>query len=338
MYCRENGNATRGAVELRAEMPNEINTIQNAWNVICEFEYLVEADHSARKGKRYRAEVLAFTANLEHNLFQIQEQMIAVDCPLGPYRKPGPGWYYLKLDISKFFYRVNHAKLLKILAKRIKDPELMKFLGSVVNSRAEPFGLPRGKAPQDTPPEEWLYDVGMPIGNLTSQLFANIYMNELDQYCKHVLKIHYYIRYMDDIVILGENKETLHEWKEKIETFLHEELELDLNNKTCIRPVRMGVEFVGVRIWPAYMKLRKSTVGRLKREVKKISELYASGQMDEEAFKRRAASIKGLLEHTESESLRWRLNQIYLDAVRKYGKTDPEETLWKGKNDGKKVA
>lgn len=199
MYCRENGNATRGAVELRAEMPNEINTIQNAWNVICEFEYLVEADHSARKGKRYRAEVLAFTANLEHNLFQIQEQMIAVDCPLGPYRKlwvsvpkkrlvmalpypdrivqwslyqylnpvydrlfiedsyacrkgkgshkaaarlqywmrqvdrkPGPGWYYLKLDISKFFYRVNHAKLLKILAKRIKDPKLMKFLGSVV--------------------------------------------------------------------------------------------------------------------------------------------------------------------------------------------------------------
>ena len=252
-------------------------------------------------------------------------------------RKPGK-WYYLKLDISKFFYRVNHAKLLKILAKRIKDPELMKFLGSVVNSRAEPFGLPRGKAPQDTPPEEWLYDVGMPIGNLTSQLFANIYMNELDQYCKHVLKIHYYIRYMDDIVILGENKETLHEWKAEIETCPHEELELDLNNKTCIRPVRMGVEFVGVRIWPTYMKLRKSTVGRLKREVKKISELYASGQMDEEAFKRRVASIKGLLEHTESESLRWRLNQIYLDAVRKYGKTDPEETLWKGKNDGKKVA
>ena len=58
MYCRENGNATRGAVELRAEMPNEINTIQNAWNVICEFEYLVEADHSARKGKRYRAEAV----------------------------------------------------------------------------------------------------------------------------------------------------------------------------------------------------------------------------------------------------------------------------------------
>ena len=163
-------------------------------------------------------------------------------------------------------------------------------------------------------------------------------MNELDQYCKHILKIHYYIRYMDDIVILGESKETLHEWKAKIEAFLHEELELDLNDKTCIRPVRMGVEFVGVRIWPAYMKLRKSTVGRLKREVKRISELYASGQMDEDAFKRRVASIKGLLEHTESESLRWRLNQIYLNAMRKYGEPDPDETIWKGKSNEKKVA
>lgn len=281
----------------------------------------IEDSYACRKGKgNHKA-----AARLQYWMRQVD-------------RKPGPGWYYLKLDISKFFYRVSHEKLLNILAKRIKDQKLMKFLESVVNSRAEPFGLPRGKAPQDTPPEEWLYDVGMPIGNLTSQLFANIYMNELDQYCKHILKIHCYIRYMDDIVILGESKETLHEWKDKIEAFLHEELELDLNDKTCIRPVRMGVEFVGVRIWPAYMKLRKSTVGRLKREVKRISELYASGQMDEDAFKRRVASIKGLLEHTESESLRWRLNQIYLNAMRKYGEPDPDETIWKGKSNEKKVA
>ena len=365
-------------------MPNEINTIQNAWNVICEFEYLVEADRSARKGKRYRAEVLAFTANLEHNLFQIQEQMIAVDCPLGPYRKlwvsvpkkrlvmalpypdrivqwslyqylnpiydrlfiedsyacrkgkgshkaaarlqywmrqvdrkPGPGWYYLKLDISKFFYRVNHAKLLKILAKRIKDPKLMKFLGSVVNSRAEPFDLPRWRTPQDTPPEEWMYEVGMPIGNLTSQLFANIYLNELDQYCKHRLKIHYYIRYMDDVIILGQDKETLHRWKAAVETFLREELALDLNSKTSIRPVRQGVEFVGVRIWPTHMKLRKSTVRRIKREVRKISALYAAGDMTRQDFYRRIASIRGLLKHTESASLRWRLNEIYRAELEK---------------------
>lgn len=78
-------------------------------------------------------------------------------------RKPGPGWYCLKLDISKYFYRVNHEKLLAILERRVKDPAMMAFIRGVVNSRAEPFGLPRWRTPQDTPPEEWLYEVGMTI-------------------------------------------------------------------------------------------------------------------------------------------------------------------------------
>lgn len=232
-------------------------------------------------------------------------------------RKPGPGWYCLKLDISKYFYRVNHEKLLAILGRRVKDPAMMAFIRGVVNSRAEPFGLPRWRTPQDTPPEEWLYEVGMPIGNLTSQLFANIYLNELDQYCKHRLKIHYYIRYMDDVIILGQDKETLHRWKAAVETFLQEELALDLNSKTSIRPVRQGVEFVGVRIWSTHMKLRKSTVRRIKREVRKISALYAAGDMTRQDFYRRIASIRGLLKHTESASLRWRLNEIYRAELEK---------------------
>lgn len=357
---------------------NRMATIQNAWQVICSFEWLLYANMNARKGKRYRLEVMAFASRLEDNLIVIQLSMTDGTYILGPYRKlwvyvpkkrlvmaleypdrivqwsiyqylmpvydklfiedsyacrknkgshraadrlqywmrqvsrkPGPGWYYLKLDISKYFYRVDHEKLLTILARRIKDPELMAFIRGVVNSTAEPFGLPRGRTPQDTPPEEWLYDVGMPIGNLTSQLFANIYLNELDQYCKHQLKIHYYIRYMDDIIILGPDKETLHRWKADIEIFLMDELALDLNDKTSIRPVRNGVEFVGVRIWPTHMKLRKSTVGRMKREVRAISAKYAAGEMSRLDFERRAASIRGLLEHTDSASLRGRLNMIY---------------------------
>lgn len=212
---------------------------------------------------------------------------------------------------------MNHEKLLAILERRVKDPAMMAFIRGVVNSRAEPFGLPRWRTPQDTPPEEWLYEVGMPIGNLTSQLFANIYLNELDQYCKHKLKIHYYIRYMDDVIILGPDKETLHRWKAAVETFLREELALDLNSKTSIRPVRQGVEFVGVRIWPTHMKLRKSTVRRIKREVRKISALYAAGDMTQQDFYRRVASIRGLLKHTESASLRWRLNEIYRAELEK---------------------
>ena len=84
-----------------------------------------------------------------------------------------------------------------------------------------------------------------------------------------------------------------------------------------IRPVRQGVEFVGVRIWPTHMKLRKSTVRRIKREVRKISALYAAGDMTQQDFYRRVASIRGLLKHTESASLRWRLNEIYRAELEK---------------------
>lgn len=190
----------------------EMTVIQNAWPVVCNFGWLIEADRNARKGKRYRAEVLNFTARLEDNLFTIQQ--------------------------------------------------------------------------------------GMMNGS-------------------YVLKIHYYIRYMDDVIILGQDKETLHRWKAAVETFLREELALDLNSKTSIRPVRQGVEFVGVRIWPTHMKLRKSTVRRIKREVRKISALYAAGDMTRQDFYRRIASIRGLLKHTESASLRWRLNEIYRAELEK---------------------
>ena len=122
---------------------------------------------------------------------------------------------------------------------------------------------------------------------------------------------------MDDVIILGQDKETLHRWKAAVETFLREELALDLNSKTSIRPVRQGVEFVGVRIWPTHMKLRKSTVRRIKREVRKISALYAAGDMTRQDFYRRVASIRGLLKHTESASLRWRLNEIYRAELEK---------------------
>lgn len=121
--------------------------------------------------------------------------------------------------------------------------------------------------------------------------------------------------------------------------FLRDELFLDLNDKTCIRPVSMGIEFVGVRIYATHMKLRKSTVGRLKREVKKITEMYATGEMSKEDFDRRVASIKGLLEHTQSASLRGRLNLIYRDTMQKYGKpTGPETDIWKGTYEEKKLA
>ncbi len=225
-------------------------------------------------------------------------------------RKPGQ-WYYLKLDISKYFYRVDHEILLKILRRRIKDERLMQLLAVIINSEDRAFGLPAGVAPDDCPEEEWLYDVGMPIGNLTSQLFANIYLNELDQHCKHDLHLHFYIRYMDDIIILHNDKKYLQEIKEDIEAFLRDELRLDLNNKTAIRPTRLGVEFVGYRIYATHRKLKKQTARRIIRTVTRMSKDLAAGVITHEDFMRRVSSYKGILQHCDSYGLRRKLNEAY---------------------------
>lgn len=161
--------------------------------------------------------------------------------------KPGT-WYYLKLDISKYFYRISHEVLKEILARKIKDQQLLQVLYNIIDCQHTPFGLPPGKGPGEVPLEERLYDVGMPVGNLLSQVFANIYLDALDQFCKRTLCIHFYVRYMDDIIILSDSKEQLHMWKDEIQKFVETTLRLSLNQKTCIRPISQGIEFVGYRI------------------------------------------------------------------------------------------
>lgn len=235
-------------------------------------------------------------------------------------RSEYPNWYCLKLDISKYFYRVDHEVLLRILRRRITDNDLLLMLERVINNPNEPFGLPPGKKPEEVAFESWLYNVGMPIGNLLSQMFANIVLNELDQYCKHVLRLKHYIRYMDDILVLGPDKEQLKRVKTEIEVYLHEVLLLNLNAKTCIRPVSMGIEFVGQRVWATHSLLRKSTARRMKREVRKICENVRDGVITRQDYERRVASIRGMLDHTNSAALRWRLNEITLNVVgEKYG-------------------
>ena len=226
-------------------------------------------------------------------------------------RKPGAPWYCLKLDVSKYFYRVNHRILIEILRSRIRDERLMELLCHIIDDKVEHFGLPRGASPADTPIDQWLADVGMPVGNLTSQLFGNIYLNELDQFCKHRLHLHYYARYMDDVVILDNSKERLHRCLDEIRAFLSDRLALDLNQKTFIRPVNMGIEFVGTRVWATHRTIRKPTVRRVEHSVKKITEELRDGTLSRRQFDRHVASYRGLLQHAETASLGWKLNSIY---------------------------
>lgn len=225
--------------------------------------------------------------------------------------KPG-NWYYLKLDISKYFYRIDHAVLLDILGQRIKDDRLMRLIENIVNCDGEKFGLPRFMGPDDVEADEWLGDVGMPIGNLTSQLFANIYLNELDQFCKHQLRIKKYDRYMDDTVALAPDKATAHSWKSEIEGFLSERLRLDLNRKTAIRPTSQNIEFVGYILNAHSLRLRKPTVRRMKSAYRGICAKYFSGQMTDQEFQRRIAAYEGMMKHTDNTGLRYQMNQIYI--------------------------
>lgn len=240
-------------------------------------------------------------------------------------------WFYLKLDISKYFYRVSHRILKKILAKKIKDARLLKVLYSIIDCEHTPFGLPVGCSPGDVPLEERLFDVGMPIGNLLSQVFANVYLDVLDQFCKRELGIHFYIRYMDDVIILCNDKVQLREWKDRIETFLLEELELHLNSKTCIRPISQGIEFVGYRIWTDHVIIRKSTSLRIKRALNGMAVKYANYEVTMQDVTATLQSYLGMLEHCDSEAL---VNKILDNLVLTHEKEKPEEIYEQSGNYG----
>ncbi len=108
----------------------------------------------------------------------------------------------------------------------------------------------------------------MPLGNLTSQFFANVYLNELDNFVKHVLKAKYYIRYVDDFVILHSSKEQLEEWKEQINTFLQERLKIQLHpQKSRLISLSKGVDFVGFRNYYYYKLLRKRSIRKILRKI-----------------------------------------------------------------------
>lgn len=221
-------------------------------------------------------------------------------------------YYILKLDISKYFYRIDHDVLLKVISKHIKDERLLNLIERIINCEDTAFGLPAGKMPTELPKEEWIFARGMPIGNLTSQMFANIYLNELDQFCKHKLKIHYYIRYMDDIVILWPDKKELHGIKDEIERFLNEELHLDLNKKTAIIPAHIPVEFVGAKISYKSIKIRKSTVKRMRKRLKWLSKAFLAGEVTFEKVNNTVQSYLGMLKHCDSKNLLDRITSEFV--------------------------
>lgn len=235
-------------------------------------------------------------------------------------RKP-ERWHYLKLDISKYFYRVDHEVLLGILRRKYPDEDgLLWLMETIINCDHTPFGLPPGKSADEVPPSERLFEVGMPIGNLTSQLLANVCLNELDQYIKHELKCHFYVRYMDDMVLLAEEAATLNEWRVLIEDYLNRILHLELNSKTTIGLVCRGITFVGCRIYPGYRKPTPNTVRKMKARMRYIAKEYEAGLIDFDAVDATMQSYFGMLGHCAAYGLKTWIGE---NIVFKRGDGDP---------------
>lgn len=218
-------------------------------------------------------------------------------------RKPGK-WYYLKLDVSKYFYRVDHRVLLDILRRKFPNEDgYLWLMETIINCDHTPFGLPPGKSADEIPPSERLFEVGMPIGNLTSQLLANVCLNELDQYIKHELKAHFYDRYMDDMALLYPDAATLNRWRAAIEKYLNEVLHLELNSKTTIGLVKHGITFVGCRIYPGYRKPTAQSVKKMKARMRYIAKEYEAGLIDFDAVDATMQSYFGLMGHCSTHGL-----------------------------------
>ncbi len=200
--------------------------------------------------------------------------------------------YALKCDILKFFASIDHGILLSILGKRIKDERAMELLGEIIS----------GFNSKNTPGK------GLPIGNLTSQLFANIYMNELDQFLKHRLGVKHYVRYTDDFVIVSNDIKYLKELLPKLEKFLADSLKLKLHpGKITIRKYISGVDFLGYVIFPHHIKLRTKTRRRMERKLTERAAQYAAKTIPPKSFNQTWQSYLGVLSHANSHKLAQKL-------------------------------
>lgn len=208
-------------------------------------------------------------------------------------RQPGHRWY-CKLDIRSFFPGIDRQVLLGLwhdaLPRLPVEPLHRQQLDQVASAiiRQSPIDPPPVRSGDrallsSIPPHKSLFHgrpgVGLPIGSLTSQFFSNVYLNELDQFVKHTLKIKGYLRYVDDFVLLADEPETLNKWKAQIEHFLAERLHLQLHpNKVVLQRCGQGIDFLGCVIYPHHRLIRQRTVRALRRRIAWFCHLLAPAQ------------------------------------------------------------
>jgi len=186
--------------------------------------------------------------------------------------------YVLKCDIKKFFASIDHEILISILKEHIPDENILWLLVEIIES----FHISK---PLPSPPLEKGRGIGLPLGNLTSQLFVNIYMNKFDQFVKHKLKAEYYIRYADDFVFLSQDRKWLEDLIPRVGKFLGDELKLKLHpNKVYIKTFSSGVDFLGIINFPHHKILRTKTKRRMMKKIFLNHKMLREGLISEDKF------------------------------------------------------
>lgn len=196
--------------------------------------------------------------------------------------------YCLKLDVSKYYPSINHDILKQKYRRKFKDPDLLWLLDEIIDSTEG--------------------NKGIPIGNYLSQYSGNFYLSQFDHWIKEVKQVKYYYRYMDDIVILGDNKADLHKIHSEISVFLKKELDLKVKDNWQVFPTFVrGVDFIGYRTFEDFVLLRKSIAKEYKRKMTRILRKVETGQLMSEHDWASFNSYKGWLKHCDS----YRLYQKY---------------------------
>lgn len=207
--------------------------------------------------------------------------------------------YVLKCDIKKFFDTIDHTILLNILKRKIKDTETMWLLEKIVSGFVGGYG-------------DLFSPKGVPIGNLTSQLFANVYMNEFDQFMKHELKVEHYARYTDDFIVVSGDRKYLEGLIESIGVFLRDKLKLSLHpEKVEILKYEQGVDFLGYVMFAHHKQIRKRTWKRIVRKLKEKIVEHKNGLLTKESLDQTVQSYLGALSHADAHQKSQDLKNMY---------------------------
>jgi len=316
--------------------------LSNVFDELVSIENLKKAYWKARKNKSNRKDVRLYGKNLSQNLYITHKQLLDGTIRLGQYNKfyvyepkkreicsvpfrerivhqaiinicderfekyqidhsyacrKGKGSHkaialaqkysrqfkcYLKLDIHKYFDSVDHIALIRILERLIKDRRLLELLWKVIDSTGS--------------------DKGIPIGNLTSQFFGNIYLSTLDHYIKENLHSKGYVRYMDDFLVFGQSREELKEKLKLIKLFLEEYLKLELNEPQ-LNYCYLGIPFLGYRVFPTKIKLTQKAKRRFKNKMKIARCQLDNGIISQSEYARTAETLLAFVKHSNIKYL-----------------------------------